>query len=367
MKSILKLSIIFVSCILLVSCWDSKNLEELLMIYSVGFDVSKDDPDEFAITIAFPTIVEDAPENKTEVITVSHSLGGAKQNFQNKVYREISYGNTRVIVFSEEVARKGIYHQVDAMLREPLFPATTRFAVVNTRAHDLMSYKPPMSLLVSEFLFDAIRQSNRFTSVPFTTLRNFNHQLFTDGIQPSLPYIVYDMEGPSITINSIALFKEDKMIDILHDKMAMAFMLLKGEINYGFITTNLPEDEDHHISIGLNGGSSKVKTEIIDGKLYINQEIKINATLSEYTLVESVFDPKMLEEFEGIMEQQIDSILMATVERLQENRCDNIGYGLYVRANHPDFFSTEDWCAQLSEAVVKVKSNVKIRTVGISH
>ncbi|KAB3530716.1 Ger(x)C family spore germination protein [Alkaliphilus serpentinus] len=367
MKKLLKFLTLFVALGLLTSCWDAKNLEELLIIYTVGFDVSKEDPEKLSITVAFPTIIEGAPKDKAEVTTQSPSLGGGEQNLQNKVYREISYGNTRVVIFSEELARKGIYHHIDSMLREPLFPATSRFVIVNTRAIDLINYDPPMSLFVSEFLFDAVRQSNRYTAVPFTTLRNFNHQLFTDGIEPALPYIVYDSEGESITINCIALFFEDRMVDIIRDDMAMAFMLLRGEVNHGFITAPLPEDDKHHLTISLTGGHTKIKTSVKDDVLYINQEVIINADLSEFTRVDSIFDAAMLESFEKIMEDYLDDLLSTTIERMKKNRCDNIGYGLHVRANHPDFFEKDEWCCLFLDAVVEAKSDVRIKKVGISH
>ncbi|SCX95934.1 Ger(x)C family spore germination protein [Alkaliphilus peptidifermentans] len=368
MKKILKLTIIFLMLILFTSCWDSRDLEELLLVYGIGFDINENNPEEYVITIGFPTIIEDAPESKHEFSVIAPSFGSGKTQLQNVVYREISYGNVRIIVFSEDVARLGIYPHVDAMLREPIFNGTTRFAVVNTRAEELLKLKPPVALLVSTFIYDSIEQGHRTTTVPFTTLRNFNNELFNDGIEPSIPYVCLGEKDFELKVECIALFKGDRMVHLLKGENSTAFMLLKGEINEGFIHASYEnEDKEEHISIVLKGGTSKIKTRVEGSRLYIDQEIKINSSLAEYTGKETVFDEAIIKKLESIVTEYYKDVMQETLSILQELECDNIGYGRYVKANHPDIFNAETWNEDFAEAIITAHPTVSIRSVGVSH
>ncbi|MBM7615765.1 Ger(x)C family spore germination protein [Alkaliphilus hydrothermalis] len=369
MKKIAKILIIFLLTVPLTSCWDSQDLEELLIVYGIGIDVSDENPEKYVVTIEFPTVIDEAPESKYQISAKVNSLSDAKSNFQLKVYRKISYGNTRVIVFSEEAAKQGIMKHIDCMLREPIFPGTTRFAVSDIETKELFDMDPPVSLFISTYLFRAIEQSHNATQVPFTTLRNFHHQYFTSGIDPILPYIKYDADTNITEVSSTALFKGDQLIHILMDEYSRFLMILKGEILSGFFVVNNEDvkDLDGNLGIRFTGGNTKIKTELRDSELYINQTVKIDANLTEYTRVESVFNVKKIQEIETILSKYFKDKLLETAKQLQELKTDSVGYGLYVRANHPDFFDAITWADDFSNATINIDVKLKIDTVGITH
>lgn len=241
MKKIIKIFIFLIFLSPLTGCWDATDLEELLIVYGLGIDVSHDNPEQYFFTIGFPTIIPEAPEQKHEFSVEAPSLGRAKNNLQRKVYRQISYENIRVVIFSEEAAKQGIMVHVDSMLREPLFRGTTRFAVAIDRAVDLLTMEPPVSLFVSTFLFDSIQQNYEATLVPISTLRNFSHEYYTDGIEAAMPFICYGADKTELNIGCVALFRGDKFIERLQGDNSRAFMLLRGEIRRGIYTFELME------------------------------------------------------------------------------------------------------------------------------
>ncbi|MFT9495371.1 Ger(x)C family spore germination protein [Anaerosolibacter sp.] len=369
MKKILRLFICFVMVLPLQGCWDSIGLEELLIVYGLGVDISQDHPDKYLFTIGFPTIIEEAPEEKSIYFTEAPSLGAGKCNMQNKVYRQISYDNIRVIVFGEEAAKRGIINHVDSMFREPLFRGTARFAVVKDRAVDLLSIKPPVALLVSSFIYDSIEQNYEGTTVPITTLRNFSHEYYTDGIEPAMPYICYGAKPDELNIGCIALFKKDRMIYKLHGHQSKAFMLLRGEINRGIYAFDysIPDNNNKEsIAINLKGGNSKIKTELIDSKLHIYHDITVNSTLAEFIPFGVVLDKDTIKKLEEYLSQKIHKDVSSTLKILQTQlKNDNVGYGKFVKANHPEFFNAANWNAQFADAVIHINTTVKITTVGV--
>lgn len=76
MKGIIKLFIIILAAFSLTACWDSIGLERLLLVYGLGVDISKENPENYLFTIGFPTIIEEAPEKKMQLSVEAPSFGG---------------------------------------------------------------------------------------------------------------------------------------------------------------------------------------------------------------------------------------------------------------------------------------------------
>lgn len=370
MKKVVKLLIAIVLLLSITSCWDSTNLEDLLIVYGLGIDVSIENPDNFFFTMGFPTIIQEAPEKKMEFSAEAPSLGRAKSNLQKKVYRAISYDNIKVIVFGQEAAKRGILQHVDSMLREPLFRGTTRFAVVKDRAVDLINMDAPVALLVSTFISDSIEQNYTTTTVPRSTLRKFSNQYYTSGIEPSMPFICYGANRNELNIGCVALFKGDKLIHHLSGDDSRSFMILIDEINRGICTYEYPSKKSgklENVSINLKGGRRHIKTKLIGSKLHIYHDIRIKSTLGEYTESNKILKKEKIQEIEEFISQEIKKSLTKTLQILQkELKNDNIGYGKYVKANHPEFFDEKNWNEQFAEATIHVNPTVIIRTIGLA-
>lgn len=377
MRKPFKITTLLILTLLITSCWDQRDLEKMLIVYGVGIDKTLDETtdSEYLITIGFPTIIEDAPEKKMEYSTPAKTLADAYDRLQRKAYREISYDNTRLVVFGEEAARDGINQHIDAMFREPLFPGTARFAVVEGRAIDLMKISPPVSLFVSTFLFEIIKQSNiATTSTPYTTLRNFHNQLHTKGIEPIAPYITYSSLPDVIYVGCTALFKDDKLIEVFHGRDSLGLLMLRGEINSGYYTASFTDDtkddakKDAYVTIRFLGGKSKVESKIVEDELNIYHKITIEGHLAEFTDSDTVFDTKKLEEFEKAIAASLKKDLSGTLKILQKILVnDNIGYGRYVRVQNPDFFDSETWNETFEHIPIHLEVEVKITAVGITR
>lgn len=371
MKGIVKLLIITLAAFPLTACWDSIGLERLLLVYGVGVDISKENPENYLFTIGFPTIIEEAPKKKMELSVEAPSFGGGKCSLQQKAYRRISYDNIKVVIFGEDAARRGIHPHVDSMYREPLFRGSTRFIVVEDRAADLLSKEAPTSLIVSNFLHESIQENYESTKIPMTTLRSFSHEYYTDGIEPVMPFIQYGANRQEMNLDSVALFKKDKLIYTLHKRESIAFMILRNEIHrgiYPFDYKSKDGNKSGFIAINIKGGNSKIKVKLEDAKLHIDHHIHINCSLGEYTPEESVLTKEKLEELQDYIAKEMESDLAQTLKILQKKlKNDNIGYGKHVKAQYPEYFDGENWGEQFAKAIIKIHTTVKIKNIGIAQ
>ncbi|ABR47097.1 spore germination B3 GerAC family protein [Alkaliphilus metalliredigens QYMF] len=368
MKKVCKLLLLMLICLLLSSCWDAKQLDDLYLVYGIGVDISKENPERYLVTIVAPTVHPEANEPKIEISSEGTSIRNAQDNIQNKAARRITFANTKIFFIGEEAAKKGIGKHIDSMLRDPEGRGTIKPVVVEGRAVDLMDIDPAGIPIVSLYVSDLLRQSNETSTIPFITLRVFHNALKTDGIEPVIPFIKYGNKPSEFLVNTISLFRQDKMIGKLEGIESFAFIVLTGQVQDGFITLSYPLgdiDEYPVLTLRVKSGKSKIKTEIKDSRLHIYHEISLTTYISEYTSSESVFDEKIIEDMEKAANLHLEAICKKLIKKLQnEYENDNIGYGRYVKVNHPEYFEADDWNEQFAHAVVHVKANVRIQMVG---
>ncbi|SCY97308.1 Ger(x)C family spore germination protein [Alkaliphilus peptidifermentans] len=363
-----KLIAIAVIVMLLTSCWDAKQLDDLYLVYGIGIDTSQEKQQHFLVTIVAPTIDPEAPEPKVEIHSEGESLRNAQDNIQNKAARRITFANTKVLFIGEDVANKGIGIHIDSMLRDPEGRGTIKLLVVEGRAVNLMNVEPQTTALVSLYIFDLLKQSQETSTVPRVTLRSFNNDLKTDGIEPVIPFIKYGNKPSEFQINSVGLFNKDKMVGIVEGIDSMLLTLLRSEVQDGFITLPYPlgeVEESSILTLRVMRGKSKIETSLINNELTIIQEVRLNAHISEYTSSAPVFDDKTIKSMEQAANSQIKIICEELLKKLRnEFGVDSIGYGKYVKVNHPVFFDAEEWNEQFSRANIIIKPNVKIQMVG---
>ncbi|AKL95378.1 spore germination B3 GerAC family protein [Clostridium aceticum] len=368
MKKACKLLLLMLICSFMSSCWDAKKLDDLYLVYGIGIDISQENPARYLVTIAAPTIHPEAKEPKIEISSEGTSLRNAQDNIQNKANRRITYANTKIFFIGEETAKRGIEKHIDSLLRDPEGRGTIRLLVSEGRAVDLMQIDPPATPLVSLYIADMLRQGHETSTIPFTTLRRFNNALKTDGIEPVIPFLKYGNKPSEFLINNISLFNQDKMIGKLDGIESFTFMVLTGEIQDGFMTLSYPlGDMDEHpvLSLRVIGNKSQVRTEIKDSKFHIYHEISLTTHISEYTSSESVFGEKIIKSMEQAANLHLEAICDKLIRKLQSQyKNDNIGYGRYVKVNHPESFDGDNWNEQFSQAVIHIKPNVRIQMVG---
>lgn len=368
MKRVYKLLLLILFCLSLSSCWDAKKLDDLYLVYGIGIDISEEDPSRYLVSVVSPTVHPEAAEPKIEISSEGTSLRNAQDNIQNKAARRVTFSNTKIFIISEDSANRGVARHIDSLLRDPEGRGTIRLVVTEGRAVDLMKINPPTAPLVSLYINDLLRQGHETSTIPFTTLRSFNNALKTDGIEPVIPYVKYGNQPNEFLINNISLFKGDKMIGKLDGIESFTFMVLKGEVQDGFMSLPYPlgsSSEHPVLTLRVLRGKSKIRTAIQNSRLHIYHEVSLITSISEYTSMESVFDENIIEDMEKASNIHLETIANELILKLQEEyKSDNIGYGRHVQVNHPQVFDSENWNEQFSQAIVHVKANVKIGMVG---
>ena len=356
--------LVIVTSLILCSCWDARNIDDMYLVFGIGIDLSESNETQYLISTVSPITDPEAEDNKIEISSVSNSLRSAQDNIQAKANRYISLTNTVVFILGEDVAKQGIKRHIDTLIRDPESRGTMGIIVTEGRAVDLMNLDLKFVNSLSLYLQDLLEKSYYTTSIPLTTVREFNNDLYTDGIEPTIPYLKYGNSKEEHIINSTAIFEKDKMIGLVtHDESA-ALALLKAKARNGFLTSKVPDRENDYVTLRTLGGNNKISTKIRDNKLIIDHYITINGSITEQTC-NCPLDKKAISRVEKALSYNVKSMSEQLINKLQnEYKVDSIGYGKYVRAHHPDFFKTDHWNSQFEEAQINVIVKINVISIG---
>lgn len=356
--------VIVIISLVLISCWDARNIDDLYLVFGIGIDMVEGSEDQYLVTLVSPTIDPEAGSGKIELSSVSSSLRNAQDNIQNKSSKRITFNNTKMFILGEEVAKKGIRRHIDTLVRDPESRGTIRLIVTEGRANGLMKVEPDFAPLVSLYLFDLILNSYFTTTVPFTTVREFYNDLLTCGIEPIMPYLKEGNTEQERLANSTAIFKEDKMIGTLTHDESVGLTILKDNVRDGFLTASIPNKKNEYATLRKLSGNSKIKTQVKNGKLVINHNITISGSLTELTTTD-ILDEDFIRTLESSFAYQTKLICDKVVNKLQnELEVDSIGYGKYVRAYQPNFFDSANWNKQFKEAEINLTVKINIISIG---
>lgn len=198
-------------------------LEDMAMIGVMGFDYV--DREKIDVTVSVP--VPSKNKESTQVYATYASMTSeAMLNLATKAERTMSLSQLRVILFSEEYARKvGIGKVILDLYRNPIVGENVYIAIVKGKAKDVIkrtyNHRPEINTYLNNLLRPRVETA--FSS--FATIHDFVFMMTSNTMDPNLPYLIHS-DG-EIQITKAALFRVDKMIGMYSQR--------EGKLVQGFL------------------------------------------------------------------------------------------------------------------------------------
>lgn len=378
------LSLVILLCIMfsLSGCWDSFGLEDNYTVTGIGIDIDESSSDTILVSFVGPgkpksnTASASEPQDTYFNIKASgDSILSATIQAQNKTNKNISINNLRVIVFSENIARKGIAKYIDSFIRNAQINPNTIVVVTNKTAKELLILKSELVSKIPMYIIDLLNSSDFKTNKSFYTLKEVNYALSSNYKGFVIPYILLNSEEKEITYEQVCLFKEDKMVDLFSESDTLSYFLLNGI----FESDEYSIDNDHTGKPLKNGSSfhlvlDKRKFDAImtgNNEINFNLNLKIKCTTIEKvnnnTVMNSENDKDSLQKkYETAISYFLKESIIKILDKLQKQyNVDSLSFGEYIRVKYPDFFDKIIWQDEFAKAKFNVDISVKIENSGI--
>ncbi|MBB6450759.1 spore germination protein KC [Geomicrobium halophilum] len=352
---------------------------------------------------------QDQQQNKDLSSSLAANLNRIKQrtgNSQDIVTRTLTFGRDpeikaaivyvegivddrtiKVLIISEDVARdEGITFVMDAIERGLEFRTTTTVVIArDTSASELAKVLTGIDQIPGEKVADTLEtiEKTQGTSVRNDIQEVIKHLISTeqepliggftlegnaeqgrrfDNIQVS------DFDAKPIA-GGIAVFKEGKLIDWLDGEMARGLQWVLDEIEETMVNVDW-EDEEEAITYRVLRENTDVSSEMQEGFPKISIDVRAEGDIREAQVPVDLMNPHVLFDIEEALETEIEKEIESTVQYVQQQKADVIGFGETVHQSHSEDWKDleEEWMdVHLPELDVEVNVDVFIRRTGLRN
>jgi spore germination protein KC len=432
------LLIVILLCPLLSGCFDRIELEEMAFVVSMGFDKGPGDTIDVTAHIAVPRKLTgggggggggdggggDEEVGGSKAITVrAHTVEEALNLLNTNVERRVSLIHLSVVIFGEDLARKGILEYVRPLVRYREFRRTVYVAVVKGVARQAFdANKPILENTVTRYnedLSDVSRHTGLSTMVK---LHDFMTAVEENGRDPYMGVFAINEEvkkqqeeekqkksgqdekggsiggkgakeesGEQIKIKGeeisfepgkvkrqggnplefvgAAVFSNGKLVKILDGIETRMMLSLRGELKRTQMTFENPVKKGTYVTVEIKPARPP-QYEVTPLDDHVNMQIQLNLEgdlVGEMAGIDFTRETyaNMLESYVAARIRQRCTDLLETL--YHDEQVDPIGMVDYIRGHFQTMqeFQAYNWHEKLKTADIGVAVNFKLRRVGV--
>ncbi|MCM3567271.1 Ger(x)C family spore germination protein [Neobacillus mesonae] len=367
--------------LVLTGCWDKKEVEERSYVVAIGMDLPKgiDIEKEQAVDVTFqfsnPKLnvkgasATEGSERKDVVTLTAPDIVTARNMANSFVTREISYSHNKVLIVSEDLAKKEIFYRLlSTAIKDREIRRETNLIVTKGKASEFISKNKP-ELLVRphryyQFLIDRAAETglvpestlNRFFAITdgdadlFLAIYGASNQEeagFRDEDQYKAGQVPKTGGNPVLMIGS-AVFKEGKMIGTLTGEETRITRLLDNTENTRDLFSSFqdPLDKRYKIAVRIKKTNrTKVKIKLRNGppKIDVTYPIEIKI-LSVPSLINYADDMKKQKQLKAALEQKLKENAENLIKKTQKKfKTEPFYWSLYARPLFSTVKEYEEW------------------------
>jgi len=226
MKKLLLVLVVLLNHLLLAGCWDRTEINDVALVTGLGIDQKNENTMELTAEMHIPKAFgggNGGSSGGPQTFLRSgegNTIADAISDLQKKIPRKVFWGQTKVIVFGEKHAKKGIRVSLDFLTRHPQPRLRAHMFVAQGKAKDILALHPPLERSPSEVL----RELAKSEVLMDVTLKRLLQMVSGDGQAAAVPMVTIlppqkGMERLQTIsyIKQTAIFKKDKMVDQISD------------------------------------------------------------------------------------------------------------------------------------------------------
>ncbi|KMZ39659.1 MULTISPECIES: Ger(x)C family spore germination protein [Bacillales] len=362
----LRLLVYYLAVIVLLNgCGEQHVLEKLGLAVAVGYDLSKDG--KLLGTTVFYQIDPEARELVTVISGTAHTSKGLSVSHNRESSKKIVGGQIRVVVYHDELARKGILSLVENLTRDASIGSNVYLTVAKGRAYDILTHRYPENSNIGIYLYQAIRQNVEAENMISSKLHEFMKDFYAIGKDPVMPYI--ERVKNELHINQIGLFRGQKLVAEITAREGFFLKLLRERYNKGELEINISLDKKRLFTV-IEHISSKKKIKVLDlEKPRFSVKVDMSAQIQEMAEKIDLSKPEQLKKVQKAIELAVKKEMEHLLEKFRKHDVDPVGFGeIYNIASQRSGkkkMSKDEWREIMKRAKFDVDLEIKILRTGV--
>jgi spore germination protein len=344
------------SILLLVGCNEQRiqqpSLENLGMISVMAFDYV--DEETIKMTVIMPQPALESKEH-TQVFSIeSDMLQKGIAEITTDADKTVTLTQLRVVLFSEELARKGKVRKIiEHLYEDPDVRSNTYVGIGKDSAEAFLTSEYPDKQGTSVYINNIFQPKPYTFFNPFTTIHDFVND-DTNPLKDAIaPYIV--LEKGLITIEGVAAFKEENMTQAFTQQQGRNIQLMRGKNKLSILPLSLDKEK---AVLEFLESSAKIKSNLDIESPKITITLKLEGLLTEYEGEKNLADPKDLQKIEKEISKSMKEEITNMIQECQRLSIDPVGFFEPFRMRYKG-----EWPSDLTkELLEKAEFEIKVET-----
>ncbi|MBZ9686194.1 Ger(x)C family spore germination protein [Clostridium estertheticum] len=339
-------------------------VEELETINSIGYDIERKGEDTIEYSIPISTNIYKPSGVQVNLLfkEQGQNVGEVIQKRQEKMSKKFIQGQERVVLISEDYARYGLKTLIEDRFRNSETNDMAYMAVCKGKTEDYLKYTVKGYSNSSEYIGGLVEGSVNYSffSDNYKAIDVYV-RIGAEGRSLVLPYIEITEEG--IEITGMAIFKEDKMVELADAKNSKILNLLKNNNVKGVIS--LQKSPKVYIDFEGKTGRRKVRCYKQGDKYSFNIDLTLTGTIINNEMYADIMNEiNIKKEFEKDMAKSMERECYDFIKIMQNvYKVDCIGLGKEAAAVYGRQKGI-DWNQVVSNADIKVNVVVNVDLQG---
>lgn len=398
-----KIAIIVLLIVGFASCKDAKEPETLGYVVAIGIDVPENDEKGYNITLQFAnpdkisggsseTGGKGGEESIENISVVAPGIYPAINLANHIISKNFVLSHTKLIVFSDEVAKRGVGDFLETINRNGDIRPNIYFAVSKGKAKDFLEEVNPKTEVNPVRYYTMIFENDYSGFIPQNMSRDFylfynNDEKSTvmpvcsvsrgdskrDYADSGYQYEVEDYVAGEIPTSSkeiqvagMAVFEKDKKIAEMGDIKTEIFNILTGEYQSSFVSYYFSKDPATPITVmQMQKKKPKISVDTKTEVPKISVTVYLEAEISSGTQKDVIENE--LEEFSKEAASEIKRQAEELFGETKEMGTDIVGFGNFAKRKFKDIeaFNAYKWKEKYKNAEIDVKVQFSVRRTGL--
>ncbi len=357
----------------LAACGDKTEITDLTIVTGLGID---QDGKNVRVTVQVRKAGEGAQsaggtgqqgESGSQYINLAASgktVEEAVQNLRKIIPRRLYFAHNTVVVFGRQFAKNGIDSALDFLLRSREFRRTQLFCVTSGTARDVLDANVGAEQVTALGLQRLLLPEDiEFFVVKITEIL-FLNELLSPSHVPVMTWI--DVKRGQAILQGVALFRGDKLAELLPTQLAQSLFLLRGETET--YTVELPCKQP--------GQKSMFRVRFIQRELKpvrkgedVSFYVRIRGTAEPIEMCGGNFlKPETIREMGKDVNDELQRQLRKTVVFLQRRKLDGAMFGSAVYRSDPQWWRahSKEWPQMFARVSVRIDTQVEVTRPGMT-
>ncbi|KZB92464.1 spore gernimation protein [Bacillus sp. VT 712] len=312
--------------------------------------ISKGDKGKLKVSTIMPPL---SKENKFVMSQEVSLLKEGVQKYNLNFNQEIKFGQMRMLVVSDELAKEGIMSIINVLLTDPDISPRIYLVIVKGNFDEYLESQLDKDENFDYSFYRMLKHYEEKNQGELTVvnLHQFKHLLYTPYSDPFLP--VFKIEEDGVNYEGTALFKDDKLVETISSLDDRIFQL----INNGHYLVVLPIQK---FEIVLGHVRSKVIVDIDSSYSTMTYTVNIDTRIEEYRGEKQLFDPQQLENMKKDIETHLEKQTHELVKKMQELKVDPLQLGIQTKRPFSKPMEEKKWIEMFEKMDIKIKYNINI-------